>query len=110
MNQRMPKDETPKLHLGIQRLMEKEARRKSAKKKLSIFLAEVSGRAKMSEEKVFQRLEGHPRCAGEKRCAALLTKPGAVEDPRSSRGEKRGEKMALRQKRGPDNSSGHHLL
>jgi len=42
------------------RLMEEEVRRKRAKKKLSIFLAKVSGRANMSEEEVFQRLEGHP--------------------------------------------------
>jgi Na+/phosphate symporter len=42
------------------RLMEEEVRRKRAKKKLSIFLAKVSGRAKMSEEEVFQRLEGRP--------------------------------------------------
>jgi hypothetical protein len=60
MNQRMPKDEPPELHLGVQRLIEKEVGRKKAKKKLSIFLAEVSGRAKMSEEEVFQRLEGRP--------------------------------------------------
>jgi hypothetical protein len=57
MNQRMPKDETPKLHPGVQRLMEKGAKRKSAKKKISIFLAEVSGRTKLSEEEIFQRLE-----------------------------------------------------
>jgi hypothetical protein len=44
----------------LMRLMEEEVRRKRAKKKLSIFLAKVSGRAKMSEEEVFQRLEGRP--------------------------------------------------
>ena len=44
----------------LMRLMEEEVRRKRAKKKLSIFLAKVSGRVKMSEEEVFQRLEGRP--------------------------------------------------
>lgn len=60
MNQRMPKDGTSKPHLGVQRPMRKGVRRKKAKKKLSILLAKVSGRAKMSEKEVFQRLEECP--------------------------------------------------
>lgn len=40
------------------RLMEEEVSRKRAKKNLSAFLAKVSGRAKMSEEEIFRRLEG----------------------------------------------------
>jgi hypothetical protein len=53
----MPKDEALKLCPKVQHLVEGEVRRKKAEKKLSIFLAKVSGRAKMSEEEVFQRLE-----------------------------------------------------
>jgi hypothetical protein len=42
----------------LMRLMEEEVRRKRAKKKLAAFLAKVSGRAKVSEEEIFRRLEG----------------------------------------------------
>jgi hypothetical protein len=56
----MPKDKAPKLYLSLQRFMGEETGRKRVKKNLSAFLAKVSGRVKMSEEEVFQRLEGRP--------------------------------------------------
>lgn len=42
------------------RLIEEEMSRKKAKKELPAFLNQVSGRAKMSEEEIFQKLERRP--------------------------------------------------
>ena len=42
----------------LMRLMEEEVSRKRAKRVLSAFLAEASGRAMLSEEEIFRRLEG----------------------------------------------------
>jgi len=44
----------------LMRLIEEEVCRRKAKKELSTFLNRVSGRAKMSEGEIFQKLEVRP--------------------------------------------------
>ncbi|SDF48526.1 hypothetical protein SAMN04488243_1655 [Thermus arciformis] len=57
--ERFKKAYGPSWEKRLLRLLEEEVNRKKAKKQLSAFLARVVGRAKMSEEEIFRRLEGH---------------------------------------------------